>query len=322
MCSRSIWLEVLAKSGAWHEKAGSLHVARAEDEALVLREFHEESRQSGFECELLAPSRVPALSPYVRRDGLCLALWSPNEVSVDPRATSTALIDMLRDVMDVCFELDTQITACAPPSISAGSRTWEVDRVWMCTGDELQALFSDQLKTLGLVPCKLQMMRTEPILDRLGPMLAAGLTLRHYLAFRKCRTLAALDQRLAVAYPEHIRHGIHVMVAQTGLGELTIGDSHHYGNDIEPFDDASIDDLILDYLAEFLDVGPFRVRSRWHGIYVKHPSQPYAVLSPAPNVTAVVGLGGHGMTLSFGLAEELVRRTLGEPLADIRARRA
>jgi hypothetical protein len=37
--SRAIWLDVLAKAGASHEKAGSLHLAYADDEAEVLREF-------------------------------------------------------------------------------------------------------------------------------------------------------------------------------------------------------------------------------------------------------------------------------------------
>lgn len=310
MRSRAVWLDVLAKAGAWHDKVGSLHLAHADDEARVLREFHEESRRTGFECELIAPSDALVRSKYLRQEGLQLALWSPNETCVDPRVTCLALIEMLRDVMEVTFQMHTQVTACQPPRIAAGSRMWEAERIWICAGDELQALFPQQLKELGLVRCKLQMMRTEPLRVRLGPMLAAGLTLQHYAAFRKCPSLPALQRRLATGHPEHLRYGIHVMVSQNGLGELTIGDSHEYGEDITPFDNVSIDALILDYLKSFLDTSQIQIQSRWHGYYVKHQSQPYVVLTPAESVVAIAGLGGHGMTLSFGLAEDVVTRAL------------
>jgi hypothetical protein len=67
----------------------------------------------------------------------------------------------------------------------------------------------------------------------------------------------------------------------------------------------------VDALDEFLDVPNLRIDERWHGHYVKHPSEPYVVLNPAPHVVAVTGVGGAGMTLSFGLAEQVVRETFG-----------
>jgi glycine/D-amino acid oxidase-like deaminating enzyme len=145
---------------------------------------------------------------------------------------------------------------------------------------------------------------------RLGPMLAAGLTLRHYKAFEGCPTLASLRARVARETPELDRYGIHVMASQNGRGEVVIGDSHEYDRAIEPFDKAEIDALILDYLRTFLDAD-VRVTSRWHGTYAKHPAQPYLCAFPAPGVTAVTATGGAGMTLSFGLAEQVVNEVLG-----------
>jgi glycine/D-amino acid oxidase-like deaminating enzyme len=161
------------------------------------------------------------------------------------------------------------------------------------------------------------MMRTPPCDWRLGPMLAAGLTLTHYRAFAHCPSLSALRTRFAQEHPDCERYGIHVMVSQNGLGELVIGDSHEYGDAIEPFDKPEIDHLVIEYLKSFFDIPEVRIASRWHGVYVKQPTEPFLVLRPARQVTAVVGVGGAGMTLSFGLAEQVVgsgmEGTVGTP---------
>jgi hypothetical protein len=71
-------------------------------------------------------------------------------------------------------------------------------------------------------------------------------------------------------------------------------------------------DLVLDYLDTFLAVPDLHIAARWHGTYAKHPTRPYVVARPAAEVTVVIGAGGAGMTLSFGLADRVVRELLGE----------
>ncbi len=90
-------------------------------------------------------------------------------------------------------------------------------------------------------------------------MLAAGLTLRHYASFQNCPSLAAVRRRVAEESPWLDRLGIHVLVSQNGRGELTIGDSHEYGDQIEPFDKTEIDEWILTYLNTFLDAPDLRI---------------------------------------------------------------
>jgi glycine/D-amino acid oxidase-like deaminating enzyme len=155
------------------------------------------------------------------------------------------------------------------------------------------------------------MMRSEPIDGRLGPMVAAGLALPHYKSFTNCSGLAALTSRLEAEFPDHVRFGIRAMVSQDGTGDLLIGASHEYGTAIEPFDKPSIENLILDSVQRFLDLPELRLKSRWHGLYVKHPSEPYVVVNPEEGVAVVTALGGHGMTMSFGVAERVVQQTLG-----------
>ncbi len=208
------------------------------------------------------------------------------------------------------FEFSTAVTAYERPRVVAGGRTWSADRLFVCTGDDLQTLYPEAYAGAGLFRCKLQMMRTSSYGGRfrLGPMLAGGLTLRHYKNFQACPMLATVKQRVARENPAFDRFGVHVMASQNGQGELVLGDSHEYDADIEPFDKPEIDTLILDYLRTFLNVA----RPEDRGPLARHLCQAPARRllyrrQPAPGVTAITGVGGAGMTLSFGLAEQVLR---------------
>jgi D-hydroxyproline dehydrogenase subunit beta len=312
--SVQIWMDVLASSGLWHERTGSLHLAYRDDEAQVLREFAHEAASHAAPVDLLTPEEVGMRTTAVRRDGLQLAMASDQEVCVDPREVVASLPEWLSRRFGVDFYFDRTITAVAMPAVFAGNLRWSADRLWICSGDELNLLFADEFERCGLVRCKLQMMRSTSYGggSRIGPMLAAGLTLRHYASFQNCPSLPALRHRVTLETPWFDHQGIHVLVSQNGRGELTIGDSHEYGDEIEPFDKTEIDEWVLGYLKTFLDAPGLRIASRWHGTYVKHKSEPYVVIHPAPAVTAITGVGGAGMTLSFGLAEQVVAGELGE----------
>lgn len=306
--SRELWLEILAATRLQHFPTGSLHVVYREDETAVAQEFCELAPKLGYPCSWLNAPEVLARSHAVRPDGLRGALWSPTEITVDPRLTLAHLPAYLTEKFNVRFRMGMAARAIDLPEVEGGGERWQVEAAIVCAGDDFESLYPEVFRLSGLTRCKLQMMRTEPQPEgwQLGPALAAGLTLRFYESFRICRTLAALEQRIAAETPEYDRWGIHVLVSQTARGELTIGDSHEYGAAVDPFDRAEIDALVLRYARGFLRVPDLEIAQRWHGVYAKHREQPYLSLSPAPNVRVVTGVGGAGMTLSFGLAEQTV----------------
>ncbi|MCS6928409.1 MAG: hypothetical protein NZM43_02830 [Saprospiraceae bacterium] len=63
-------------------------------------------------------------------------------------------------------------------------------------------------------------------------------------------------------------------------------------------------------MNEFAHIPRLQLAKIWHGIYTKMTDgSTELVLHPEPGVTLVNGLGGAGMTLSFGLAEAVINET-------------
>ena len=183
--------------------------------------------------------------------------------------------------------------------------------IYVCGGQEFEYLFPDLYNIAPITRCKLQMMRTIPQPDgyNIGPALCGGLTLLHYGAFKECPSLEKVASRTNEQYPDYIKWGIHVMACQNGLGELVIGDSHEYGFTHDPFNKEEINTLILNYLRKFTCFPDYTLQQSWNGIYLKMLEGTELMLRPEDGVTIVNGLGGAGMTMSFGLLEEVVLGT-------------
>ena len=190
MRSSEHWLTVLMAARLWHAEVGSLHLAYRDDEEAVLREFAG-AEGPGYDTRLLSPIEVCNRTSAVRQEGLRVGLFSPTEICVDPREVIANLPAWLSRESGVSFEFGCTVTDYSRPSVRAGGREWRANRLWVCAGDDIQTLYPAALRSMGLRRCKLQMMRTRPYGDAfaLGPMLAGGLTLRHYASFARCPSL-------------------------------------------------------------------------------------------------------------------------------------
>ena len=253
------------------------------------------------------------MSPCLVQTGLRGGLYSASELQVDPRVVIREIPGHLANAHGVTLMFgQTAIGISDDGTITlASGETLKARHTFVCSGHDIRNLFPGVLDAAGLVPCKLQMMRTEALLGfELGPMLAAGLTLTHYESFSTCPTLPALKARYAQEWPEQLANGIHVLLSQAKTTALTIGDSHEYGDQVMPFSETKVDDLILDYLATFFTVPTKVIAERWTGVYLKNPNGPWLVETPFSNVTVVNGFGGAGMTLSMGVGDENVRNVL------------
>lgn len=306
LASAERWRRLNEESPVVVDRCGSMHVAYREGEEAVLAEFQERAGELGFDTELLKPDEVLARAPGVRRGGLRCGLASASELGVDPPAAVRGLARWLQDAHDVEFRFESVVVEVEPGRcrLADGSRI-DATRVIVCCGADLVSLFPEVLRSAPLRTCKLRMLRTEPQREgwHLGAHVASGLTLRHYPTFEVCPSLSALKARIAAETPELDELGIHVMASQPGgSGGVILGDSHEYGA-FDVFDASEVERLILRELRGILDLPTWEIAARWHGVYVKCTEGPQFEAEPLEGVHLRTGLGGAGMTMSFGLAE-------------------
>jgi FAD dependent oxidoreductase TIGR03364 len=304
--SRYIWQELCAAAGIWHSPTGSLQIAREQDELQVIEEFASLYRNERS-CKMLSPDQALALSPVLRREGLLGGFFSADEMTVDPREAIAKLPAYLSKRYDISFHFGTPVTAIDYPHVYSGEQKFTADKIIICGGQEFESLYPEVYLQSALTKCKLQMMRSETRTTLIGPAVCGGLTLAHYASFAACPSIPELKQRIAQQYPEYVQWGIHVMMSQNGLGELVIGDSHEYGPVHDPFDKLFVNRMILDYLQGFAELPGLQIQQTWNGTYLKSTEgKTELVARPEEHVVIVNGLGGAGMSLSFGLLEEVV----------------
>lgn len=320
--SADVWREVATDTGMWHADTGSLHVARHADEMAVLEEF---LAQAGPAVErgarMIGRDKVGELSPSVILDDVIGAMWSPTELNVDPVVGIPTVAAWLQERHGVQFRWHTQVREIDLPRVVTTAGVVEADEVFVCSGADFLTLYPELLGPETVRKCKLHMMRTvaQPTGWALGPTLCAGLTLLHYHSFAHLESLNALRDRLGEELSFERENGIHILATQTASGAVTIGDSHDYAQTHDPFERAEVFESILRYFDGFVRLPDRRIAEYWHGVYPSlDDGAPHLVVEPAPGVRVVNGLGGAGMTLSFGLAQDhladrLSVQKVGEP---------
>ena len=314
MRSRQIWKAFATEANIWHEETGSLHVAYNEEEWQVLRELEFVFKKEKRNVFLLDKNKIVENYVHVNTENLIGGLYSADEMLVDPREALAVLPDYLNEKYGVEFYWNKCVSYVADQTAYVGNdEEHEADIIFVCSGADFETLYPEEFSKLPLTKCKLQMMRTVPMPERMRikTAICGGLSLLHYTSFKAAPSLPLLHKKMNDEMKNYLDLGIHVMAAQNGKGEITIGDSHEYGLHLDPFDRAAVNKMILDYLKTFLKINNNTIAETWHGVYPKLTNGDTEIFfSPDPGVYILNGVGGAGMTLSFGLAEEVVEQLM------------
>lgn len=308
LMSKRIWKDVCEGAGLWYNEVGSLHLAHNDLEWKVINEIADATKDQR-PLKILSAEEALHKSGAVNPDGLKGALWSEDEMIVESRVAIERIPGYLMEKYGVNFNFNTAVTAIQYPSVTAANKEYSADEIYVCSGADFETLYREIFIANNFTKCKLQMMRltAQPEGWRIGPSLCGGLSLIHYKGFEVASSLPQLKAHYQETMEDYLRWGIHVMVSQNAESELTIGDSHEYGLVFDPFDKQFINQLIVDYMKKFAQFKDWNMIQSWHGIYPKMTDgRTDFIYTPEDGVTIVNGLGGAGMTLSFGLAEEVI----------------
>jgi FAD dependent oxidoreductase TIGR03364 len=308
--SQQCWKEIGDAGGLWYDPVGSLHLAYNEAEWQVLQELFQVFKNEGRDISILNREQVFAKSGIAREEKCLGGLYSGEEMIVDPREAIRFLPEYFKEKMDIRFNWGKAVVSVSPGKIVSGLDHIHADLIFICSGSDFKTLYPQEFEKYPLTKCKLQMMRIlEEVPRRIGPSLCGGLSLIHYPSFKAAPSLNILKMRYEEEMPEYLKCGIHVMVSQNHTGHLTIGDSHEYGLSPDPFDRKYINDLILNYLEKFASLKNPSIVETWNGVYGKFTNdQTELFISPESGVYIINGVGGTGMTMSFGLTEELISK--------------
>lgn len=309
--SREVWKEYLKDAKIPFDPCGSVHLAYDKEEKDVIEELYEHFTKSQRPVELLTPTEIQKKFSGINQQNLQCGLYSSDETIVDPREGIKNLPAYLKNYFNIDILWGTAVTNVTTNTVWSFKTKYNADLVCICSGADFETLYPAVFKEQPIIKTKLQMMRFVPNKPdyRIGTAVCGGLSLLHYKSFTASSALDVLKAKIESELPEYLKYGIHVMVSQNDKGELTVGDSHEYALDFEPFDNQFINDLVLKYLKKFMHIDDWTLQQSWNGIYPKMTNGATDLfLKVEPGVYIINGIGGNGMTLSFGFAEEAVEK--------------
>jgi FAD dependent oxidoreductase TIGR03364 len=309
--SKSIWKSICREANLWHHECGSIHALYNPAEMQVAAEVFDVFNKTR-PVQFLTKEQTQSISPIVNPNGLVGSLYSADEMLINPVEAIYALPEYLSTVNHVNFIWGKCVSYINQGTVYIGNEEqYEADVIVICSGTDFETLYPECYAELPLAKCKLQMMRAQSNLTEstFGPALCGGLSLAHYKSFEVAPSLPQLKEKFAKEMPDYIDNGIHVMACINNHSEITIGDSHEYNSAHLPFIKTEINQLILDYLNKIASIGFFDISQYWYGEYAKLTTGGTELFfSPEEQVYFFNAVGGAGMTLSFGLADELTKR--------------
>lgn len=311
MKSRQIWIELCKSAKIWHKQTGSLQLLSNELEYEMGKEFMERESTHRPKLQLLNKQQTKAIFPLAHKNNRG-AIFSGTEVIVEAREAVRLIPAYLEAQHGVKFHFNTPVVEIANGFIcTAKKHRFEADIIILCSGYETNLLYPEVYESAPITISQLNMLRSHRLSHTI-PAICAGLSFLHYGSYDRLPSSAIYKKWATDNYPKQVYHGIHLLISQNYNNQLTIGDSHDYGMHHDPFQKDDIDQLILDYMNEVMEIPNLQISQRWTGQYLKMQNgQSEWFEEIESGVYLANGPGGAGMTLGFGMAEDTISQMIG-----------
>lgn len=304
--SSAVWAKVAAAADIPLLQRGLTVVAQRPEARAVLEAFLETEMAAG--CSWLEASQFEGRLPSgAAGQG---ALSSLADLRVESRLAIPRLAHWLEAAHGVTFLRGVAVHGVHSGRLETGAGEILAEAIVVCPGDDLSTLFPNAIAQAGVTRCKLQMLRLADPGWRLPSPVMSDLSLVRYLGYADLPQAAALLDRLKAEQPEHLAHGVHLIVVQSADGSLVVGDSHHYAATPDPFSHEHVDRLILDEFAAVFGQAAPPVVERWSGTYASAGGHS-VVEAPAAGVRLVIVTSGTGASTAFALAEDVIADLYG-----------
>jgi len=300
--SRALWLQLARDAGFWLRASGTLVVARHDDEHALL-----EAAAADGGIELLS---APELEARVAvRPGVATAgAWIAPDLQTDPRSAAAAIRAHL-EARGVEFRTRTSVGAVRTGRVETTRGPVDAALVVVAVNHDLDQLLPELAESVGVVRCGLDMLRVRADAASLPSPLLTGWSLVRYGRFAGLDAAVAVRERLHAERPDLAALDLNQMYTQLPDGSVIVGDTHHKGVGIAPFQPEAAADLLLEEFEVLFGSRP-RVVERWQGVYASGPDD-FLVAEPEPEVVVLAATTGIGMTTGLGLAETVLAPRLG-----------
>jgi FAD dependent oxidoreductase TIGR03364 len=305
LAARALWVRLAREAGFHLRENGTLVVARHRDELELLTAYAD---RAGAEtpARLLSAAEVEARVPVAA--GVAVGgAHLPVDLQVNPREAAAAIARYL-ERRGVRFLWRTPVLGLGDHQVVTGRGTLDAGLVVVAVNHDLDQLLPELAERERVDRCALDMLRVDAGLRfPLAAPLLTGWSLVRYRAFADLPEAAVVRDRLHAEEPRWAALDVNQMYTQLPDGSLLVGDTHHKGTGVEPFQPEEAGDLLLAGTRELFGVRAPRVLERWQGVYASGPGE-FLVTEPAPGVVVATVTTGIGMTTGLGLAEHVVAR--------------
>jgi FAD dependent oxidoreductase TIGR03364 len=312
--AKQIWTEVAMRAKIEVQQTGLVMSARRPAAAAILEAFM--ATEMGEGCELLTHKQLAVRHPSVPYQPCAAALVSSHELRIEAREAIPAVANWMRVELGVHFADPASVIGCTQGRVVTSSGIIKADSIFVCPGDDLNALYPEVMAAHAVTRCKLQMLRLAAPAYRLPSPVMSDLGIMRYEGYSALPGAASLTAQLHDEQANAVAAGVHLIVAQSADGSLVVGDSHDYGDAPDPFIHEAIDELILDEFNAVLGTPPPTLE-RWMGVYASSSKQNWFTEQVETGVHVTVVTCGAGMSTAFAIGEHVVEKALNQKIREI-----